>query len=154
MNTENFHPTTDVEIGNWKISYEYGILASPDSKVVILEPRLCKLMYLLSQKANGLVSRDYLVKNIWTETIVNEESLTRAIADLRKVLEKNFKSGVKIDTIPKRGYKLTIPPSSKMPIYSLKSISPLRYAFFGFLLICTFLWLSGLLEFHVVDGPR
>lgn len=142
----------EVKVGDWEISLEYGILTSPQNKTVILEPRLAKLMYLLSLNANALVSREYLVQHIWKDTIVNDESLTRAIADLRKTLLKNFSQAINIDTIPKRGYKLTFAPKGKNRVFNLKIKRPLRYAMFGsVLLILTVMWFIGFLKIQVIQ---
>lgn len=108
----------EVEVGKWKISNTYGIIASGEGKALILEPRLSKLMYFLCVNDNSVVSRDYLIENIWQDTVVNEESLTRAVADLRKQLISNFVKSPKIETIRKRGYKITILPPPK--VYALK----------------------------------
>lgn len=108
----------EVEVGQWKISSDYGIMSSAEGKALILEPRLSKLMYFLCVHDNSVVSREYLIENIWQDTIVNEESLTRAISDLRKQLVGNFVKAPKIETIRKRGYKITIVPPPK--VYALK----------------------------------
>ena len=141
----------EVRIGQWKISYEYGILASPPGKSVFLEPRLSKLMYFLSLNINTIVSRDYLIENIWQDTVVNNESLTRAISDLRKVLSKNFDQTLEIDTISKRGYKLSLRSNSKVYALKFKITSPEKYAVLGFVLILlTLFWLvlRSCLNFH------
>lgn len=109
---------TAVEIGRWKISADYGVLSSPNGTTLVLQPRLSKLLYLLSVNANKIVPREYLVKNIWQDLIVNDESLTRAIADLRKLLTKHFDDTLVIHTIPKRGYKLLLKAGPKL--YALK----------------------------------
>ena len=134
----------DVEAGGWKFSNEYGILTSPEGKPLVLEPRLSKLLYLLCQNVNAIVSRDYLIENIWKDSIVNEGSLTRAIADLRKILSNNFNSAIKIDTIPKRGYKLVLQAEHRKYILKLKINSRSRYAILGLVLfLLTLLWIAN-----------
>lgn len=127
----------EIEISKWKISHEFGILASPEGKSLLLEPRLSKLLYFLGLNANEIVSRDYLANNIWKDTIVNEESLTRAIADLRKALSKNFNKAIEIDTIRKRGYKLVLNKEPKVKVHALKLKikDPLRHLVLGLVLI-------------------
>ncbi len=97
-----------IKVGEWTFSDQVGILASPYYQTLLLEPRLSRLLYLLASHEKSIVSRDYLMEQIWRDTIVNEESLTRAIADLRKVLLNNFPEGPKIDTIRKRGYLFSL----------------------------------------------
>ena len=99
---------TEVRSGQWKISADYGILDSPEGKKLVMEPRLSKLMHLLAENAGSYVSRKYLIENMWPDTIVNEESLTRAVADLRKILANQFNNSNCIETAPKRGYRMVL----------------------------------------------
>jgi DNA-binding winged helix-turn-helix (wHTH) protein len=73
-----------------------------------LEPRLMKLLCLLAASPGQVVSRDELVAELWPRVIVNENSLTRAVSELRKLLQtEDFPARDKLRTIPKRGYRLT-----------------------------------------------
>ena len=133
---------TEIEMGQWKISSKYGVMSSPNNKTLILEPRLSKLLYLLSLNVNAIVSREYLVNNIWKDTIVNEDSLTRAIADLRKLLSNNFENTVVINTIPKRGYILSIKTGPKLYALKLKLNNQSGSMIIGFVfLLLTILFL-------------
>lgn len=97
-----------IKIAQWTISDRLGVLTSPGGKSLILEPRLARLLYLLALNEGSIISRQYLIDQIWQETIVNEESLTRAIADLRKILSKHFDTPPMIQTLRKRGYQLNL----------------------------------------------
>lgn len=75
-----------------------------------LEPRLIHLLCYLAANTNQVLSRQALVQELWPTVVVNENSLTRAISELRKQLispdpalgsTANY-----IDTIPKKGYRL------------------------------------------------
>ncbi len=131
-----------VEIGQWKISADHGIVGAPEGKTLILEPRLSRLMYVLSINANKIVSRDYLVNNVWQDTIVNEESLTRAIADLRKTLSQHFDKAIQIETIRKRGYQLNLKVGPRPLVLKFKFKKPAPYVLPLFLLIlAALIWL-------------
>jgi len=93
-------------------------LSLPDQDPLIqrqLEPRLMRLLCLLTENVGKVVSRDHLIEKLWPRVVVNENSLTRAISDLRKALSipgevtaegcMELKC-VKIKTVPKRGYCL------------------------------------------------
>lgn len=57
-----------------------------------------------------VVERETLVSVLWPKVIVNENSLTRAVSELRKQLSTaTGKEMVYIETIPKRGYRLRLP---------------------------------------------
>lgn len=79
-----------------------------------LEPRLMQLLCQLA-KANGrVVTRDELMDTLWPRVVVNENSLTRAVSELRKAFVLPEDCGAKaavvcprlIETVPKRGYRL------------------------------------------------
>ena len=76
-----------------------------------------------------------MTEKIWSDTIVNEDSLTRAVSDLRKVLKENFRNPPKIQTLHKRGYKMIIPEQElSIPIW-LKGIKYSVYFVIGFVLL-------------------
>lgn len=135
------------EVGKWKFSSTYGITKSPKGKVLLIEPRLSKLLYYLSYNANTNVSREYLVSNIWADTIVNEESLTRAVSDLRKLLIENFRDSINIETIRGRGYKLSLKVEPKKYIYEVKINSKKSLILFGVLLTILIL----LVNFNIIN---
>jgi DNA-binding winged helix-turn-helix (wHTH) protein len=67
-----------------------------------LEPRLMKLLCLLTQNKDELVARETIIKEIWDNYGNPDESLTQAISYLRKVLSDQQKK--LIETVPKKGY--------------------------------------------------
>jgi len=69
-----------------------------------LEPRLMLLLCLLSQNEGKVVSREFLIKEIWNDYGGADEGLTQAISFLRKVIGDKKKEI--IETIPKKGYIL------------------------------------------------
>lgn len=72
-----------------------------------LEPRLMRLLCLLSADPQRVFGRDELMAHLWPRVIVNENSLTRAVSELRKQLSRGDAAGRLIDTIPKTGYRLS-----------------------------------------------
>ena len=123
-----------VTLGRWQFSMEYGITNSQLEKELLLEPRLSRLIYFLGLNANSYVSREYLIEHIWEDAIVNEDSLTRAIADLRKILTANFKDAIVIETLRKRGYRLSLKPN-KFKLRINPSISNLILGFIMFIIL-------------------
>jgi len=64
-----------------------------------------KLLCVLAERPDDVVGRDELMETLWPRVVVNENSLTRAISDLRRLLEDGTGRPF-ITTVPKRGYKL------------------------------------------------
>lgn len=73
---------------------------------VALEPRVMQVFLALSDAAPEVVSRTALLARCWPRTVVGEDSLNRAIAELRKALRRAG-AGVHVETIPKTGYRLS-----------------------------------------------
>lgn len=73
-------------------------------KKLRLEPRLIKLLCLLCDHREKLVTRDFLIKEIWNGYGGADEGLSQAVSFLRKALSDEKKQI--IETIPKNGYIL------------------------------------------------
>jgi DNA-binding winged helix-turn-helix (wHTH) protein len=77
-----------------------------------LEPRVMHLLCLLAAADGNVVTRDELMMALWPKVIVNENSLTRAVSELRKALsiptqaETDTVRSTAIETVSKRGYRL------------------------------------------------
>ena len=127
-----------IVIGPWTVTPESGLLSNGNGKEIYLEVRLAKLFWLLGKTPNTLLPRKTLIDQIWNDTIVNEESLTKAISDLKKVLKMHFDNPPQIKTIPKRGYKMVISTATSKKTASWKVI--LKY-FIYFLLAFTLITL-------------
>lgn len=99
------HPFT---LGDWHVVPELNRLRSnTGTGERQLEPRLVKLLCYLAANEDRVLSRDELVQELWPRVVVNENSLTRAISELRKQLQSADSSITNyIETIPKRGYRL------------------------------------------------
>jgi len=67
-----------------------------------LEPRLMKLLWLLVDRREETVTREYIIKEIWDEYPGANEGLNQAISFLRKQLDDDRKAIIK--TLPKIGY--------------------------------------------------
>lgn len=94
-----------------------------------LEPRLMRLLCLLASAADSVVTREEITEKLWPSVIVNENSLTRAVSDLRRTLvapgatSGTRKADTLIETVPKRGYRLSVVPKPAAAAWSLKQQS-------------------------------
>jgi WD40-like Beta Propeller Repeat len=53
-----------------------------------------------------VVTKQHLLRNVWPDTFVTDDVLTRAISELRRVFGDDVKEPRIIQTIPKSGYRL------------------------------------------------
>jgi len=95
-------------LGNWRVLPQLNRIVQRSSlEERQLEPRLIKLLCFLAANDEHVLSREVLVQELWPRVVVNENSLTRAISELRKQLQCQESALINyIETIPKRGYRL------------------------------------------------
>ena len=87
----------------YKINESFTVI--PQSNLINelkLEPRLMKLLCLLTDTPGKLITRDEIVDKIWNGYGGGDEGLTQAISFLRKILNDTGKTI--IETVPKSGY--------------------------------------------------
>ncbi|QXC56743.1 transcriptional regulator [Vibrio mimicus] len=67
-----------------------------------------RILWLLAQRPNEVISRNELHDFVWREQgfEVDDSSLTQAISTLRKMLKDSTKYPEYVKTVPKRGYQL------------------------------------------------
>ena len=71
-------------------------------EVTRLEPRLMKLLGLLVDKPGEVITREFIIKQVWDDYPGANEGLNQAISSLRKLLADGNKEI--IQTLPKQGY--------------------------------------------------
>lgn len=101
----------DVEpflIGDWSVEPTLNRLSRGGQSVQI-EPRIMHVLVCLAVRPGKVVSRTALLEVVWSKAVVNEEGLTHAVSQLRRVLGDDPKSPRYIETIHKTGYRLVQP---------------------------------------------
>jgi DNA-binding winged helix-turn-helix (wHTH) protein len=76
-----------------------------DGAVIPLTPKAFEILVLLLQRRDGVVEKDEILREIWHDTVVEENNLARNISTLRKVLDDTPGQNRFIVTIPGRGYQ-------------------------------------------------
>ncbi len=79
---------------------------SRDGVAVRLEPKIMDVLVELARRAGRVVPKEHLIHTLWGREYLAESVLTRAVAELRRVLEDDAHAPRFIETIPKRGYRL------------------------------------------------
>jgi TolB-like protein/DNA-binding winged helix-turn-helix (wHTH) protein/Flp pilus assembly protein TadD len=79
-----------------------------------LRPRSFDVLVYLAQAAGRSVGKDEILAAIWPDVVVGEESLTRCVSDIRRVLGERGPDIIK--TLPRRGYLFAAPVD---PVLSL-----------------------------------
>jgi Tol biopolymer transport system component/DNA-binding winged helix-turn-helix (wHTH) protein len=75
-------------------------------ETIPVEPKAYRVLLHLLRNPHRLVTKDELLDAVWQETSVSENSLTRAVALLRRLLGDDTREPRYIATVPTVGYRL------------------------------------------------
>jgi DNA-binding winged helix-turn-helix (wHTH) protein/TolB-like protein/tetratricopeptide (TPR) repeat protein len=114
MNVQN---KSIYQFGSFQLDPAQHILLR-DGQIVPLTPKVFETLKVLIESNGQVVDKDELLQKVWSDTVVEESSLAKNISVLRKVLNENESGKSYIETIPKRGYRFTV------PVEDLEVISP------------------------------
>jgi len=98
-------------LGGFRVDPSRRIISDPDGDTTI-EPKIMAVLQMLVASPGEVVTRQAFIDTIWSTEYGGDESLTRAVSHLRKVLGGVHGKHVHIETIPKTGYRLVVPQSS------------------------------------------
>ncbi len=76
-----------------------------------LEPRVMDLLVYLASHGGAVMGRDAIIRDVWRGTLVTDAVISRSIHQIRRALAKIGGSSSWLETIPKRGYRLVVPPA-------------------------------------------
>ena len=76
-----------------------------------VEPRVMAVLVTLAGHAGHPVSRETLLDAVWSDAVVGDEVLSRAISLLRSALGDERKEPKFIQTLPRKGYELIVTPT-------------------------------------------
>lgn len=124
-----------------------------NGEIFRLEHQQTELLLLLLKNKQKVVTRDQIAKEIWQGVIVEDNTISKAITRLRRVLKDNAKSPRFIKTIPKSGYQFiadveevtTITPT----IVIKKTLSKTHLS-----IVITFLIIASITALLFVNYPK
>src|SRR5271155_5374241 len=77
--------------------------------IVAINFRAFNVLLYFVQNPGKVLTRDELLKNVWPDTYVDENSLAQSISALRRALEEKPGDNSYIVTLPGRGYQFVAP---------------------------------------------
>jgi DNA-binding winged helix-turn-helix (wHTH) protein/tetratricopeptide (TPR) repeat protein/TolB-like protein len=92
-------------------------------QIVTLNRRAFDVLVYLVQNPGKALTRDELLKNVWSDTFVDENSLAQSVSVLRRALEEKPGDNSYIVTLPGRGYQF-ISPVTVVSQEALSVIAP------------------------------
>jgi len=117
--TQPFRRSPPARIGAFEVRAASNELLGPAGRLR-LRPRLMDVLLRLAASAGDVVPRQVLLDEVWPRRLVADEVLSRAIADLRTLLDDDARESRYIETLPKVGYRL-IAPVSALPASDVKA---------------------------------
>lgn len=80
-----------------------------DGQPLPVAPKAFDLLVYLVENHGRLLTKDEIMRAVWSGSFVEEANLTVSISALRKVLDKSDGGLPCIETVPKKGYRFTAP---------------------------------------------
>ncbi len=129
-------------LGPWTVDPDRNLLSQEGRADLRLPRKQIDLLCRLAVDPGQVISRQQLLEDVWARAVVNDEVLSRAMADLRHALDDDAREPTFIETVPRRGYRLLITPGST-PVAGVRSTAA-RYRWYwlcgGILAVATLAW--------------
>ncbi len=116
--------TQNFEFGEFRVDAVKRLLLKGDGAIIPLTPKVFELLLYFVRNNGRMIEKDELMREIWTDTIVEESNLSQNISILRRVLGEKRGENQFIVTVPGRGYKFVAEvaqDSSRFKVQSSKS---------------------------------
>src|SRR5262245_22556651 len=92
------------EFGPFLVDVNKSVLIR-DGEIVPLGLKAFEVLLMLLQHPGQVLKKEELLKQIWPDTVVEENNLARTISALRKALDEHPNKHQYILTVPGRGYR-------------------------------------------------
>ena len=94
-------------------AYEFGSFRLDEAERTLLRrgvavpllPKSFDALVVLVKNGKRVLTKDFLLNHIWPDAVVEENSLAKAISDIRRALEDDARNPQYIVTVPRRGYR-------------------------------------------------
>ena len=103
-----------IRFGPFQVDPRTWVL-SRDRAVVDLSPRLVEILGYLAARGGEIVTKEELLERFWPDVNITENTLARAIADIRRSLGESAGSPTYLQTSARRGYRFVGEPAAAAP---------------------------------------
>ena len=76
-----------------------------EGKPVPITLKIFNLLLLLVQNSGHLIAKEEIMREVWADSIVEDNNLTVTMSTLRRALGEEHGQHSYIQTVPKRGYR-------------------------------------------------
>lgn len=96
-----------IKFGEFILDVEHSrLLNASGNSEILIEPKIFELLLLFIEHPNAVISRQYMLDQLWAGSLVTDNAINKLIGNLRKLLADDAKKPNYIQTVPKRGYRL------------------------------------------------
>lgn len=78
---------------------------------VPMRPREFDLLVILARASGSLVTKEEIIRGVWSKQEVSDAALTQCVYRLRRTLAQHEPEITHISAIPGRGYQFVVPSS-------------------------------------------
>ena len=97
--------TTVYRLGSWNI-YPASLLLKSQAGVFKVQDKVMQVLLVLIEANGEVVLKEVFNEKVWADAIVTENSLSKAISELRKIFDTSSDKDL-IATVSKKGYRIT-----------------------------------------------
>jgi TolB-like protein/DNA-binding winged helix-turn-helix (wHTH) protein/Flp pilus assembly protein TadD len=117
-------PVECIAIGGHTLDLARGELLDAQGHPAGLRAQALKVLLVLGERLGQVVGKDELMRRVWGEVVVTEDSLVQAVGDIRRVL--GAVGAEQLRTVPRRGHLLvaTEPLPAAAPPVSAEPQAP------------------------------
>jgi TolB-like protein/DNA-binding winged helix-turn-helix (wHTH) protein/Tfp pilus assembly protein PilF len=105
IETDSFALPEMFWVGEYRIHPGENQVRSEAGSIPI-EPKVMSLLVYLARNAGSTITREHLFEAVWPGVVVTDDTLTQAVAKLRKAFGDDARNPRYIQTVPKGGYRL------------------------------------------------
>jgi adenylate cyclase len=98
----------EFSVGGWLIEPDLN-RASKGGQIVQIEPKVLKVLECLAEHPGEVLSKDKIVRTVWSGTFVSDGILSYSVSELRRALGDDARNPYLIQTISRKGYRLIAP---------------------------------------------
>ena len=98
------HKPCVFRFGEFEVREREFLLVKPDGPVAV-EPKAFRVLLFLLRNPGRLIKKDEILDAVWSDTAVSDNSLTRSIATLRRLLGDDSREPRYIATVQTIGYR-------------------------------------------------
>lgn len=116
-----------IRLGDFVLNRARGHLEDATGAELFLRPKSYRLLEVLCERRGELISKDDLVREVWPDVFVSDDSLAHCVSDIRRALGPGRANLLR--TVPRRGYMLLA--SEPRTVSPMRQISKSRMIWAG-----------------------